>query len=271
MATQVHPTALVDRRARLDDEVTVGPFCIVGPDVTIGRGTRLEANVQIEPGTTLGRECHVHSGAVLGGPPQHLKYRGERSFLIIGDRNIIREAVTIHRATGEGMATRIGDDNLIMAYCHIGHDCQLGSHISMANQSGISGHCVIEDRVVISGMVGVHQYVRIGKLAMVGGVSKVVQDIPPFMMADGRPTEIVGLNVIGLRRAGISPRVRAGLRQAYRLIYRSNLNLSQAIEAVETDVEPSAERDYLLAFLNSIRAGYMGRGNDPMGRQQAKG
>lgn len=265
MSTRVHPTALVDSGAWLDSDVVVGPFCIIGPEVRIGRGTRLEANVQVYPGTSLGQDCRVFAGALLGGPPQDLKYRGEKSFLIIGDRNIIREAVTIHRATGEGMATRIGSDNMLMAYCHVGHNCDLGSHISMANQSGISGHAIIEDRVVISGMVGVHQYVRIGRLAIVGGFSKVVQDIPPFMMADGRPTEIVGLNVIGLRRAGITPRVRSGLKQAYKLIYRSGLNLSQAIAMVETEVEASEERDTLLSFLNLIRSGYAGRANDPTG------
>ena len=262
---RVHPTALVDPGAWLDSDVVVGPFCIIGPDVRIGKGTRLEANVHLYPGTTLGQECRVFAGAKLGGPPQDLKYRGEKSFLIIGDRNIIREEVTIHRATGEGMATRIGNDNMLMAYCHVGHNCELGSHISMANQSGISGHVVIEDRVVISGMVGVHQYVRIGRLAIVGGFSKVVQDIPPFMRADGRPCEIVGLNVIGLRRAGMTPNVRSGLKQAYKLIYRSGLNLSQAIETVESEVDPSEERDYLLSFLNLIRSGYAGRANDPTG------
>jgi UDP-N-acetylglucosamine acyltransferase len=202
---------------------------------------------------------------MLGGPTQDRKYQGEETFLIIGNRNEIREFVTIHRATGEGNATRIGDDNLIMAYVHIGHNCQIGNGISMANQLGLSGHTVVEDRVVFGGMVGVHQYVRVGKLAMIGGMSKVVQDIPPFMMADGRPTEVVGLNVLGLRRAGVGAPSRAGLKQAYRLFYRSNLNLSQAIEAVETEVEPTEEREYLLEFMKTMRQGYGGRGNWPKG------
>lgn len=267
MSTRIHPTALVDPAASLDGDVVVGPFCIIGAEVQVGRGTRLEAGVHLYPGTTLGQECRVFAGAKLGGPPQDLKYKGEKSFLIIGDRNTIREEVTIHRATGEGVATRIGNDNMLMAYCHVGHNCELGNHISMANQSGISGHVIIEDRVVISGMVGVHQYVRIGRLTIVGGFSKVVQDIPPFMMSDGRPAEIVGLNVIGLRRAGTSPSVRSGLKQAFKLIYRSGLNLSQAIETVETEVDPSPERDYLLSFINLIRGGHNGRAMDPMGGQ----
>jgi UDP-N-acetylglucosamine acyltransferase len=270
MSTRVHPTALVDPGAWLDDDVVVGPFCIVGSDVRIGKGTRLEANVHVYPGTTLGQECRMFAGAKLGGPPQDLKYRGEKSLLIIGDRNIIREEVTIHRASGEGMATRIGSDNMLMAYSHVGHNCELGNHISITNQSGISGHVVIEDRVIISGLVGVHQYVRIGRLAIVGGFSKVVQDVPPFMMADGRPAKILGLNVIGLRRAGVPLGVRSGLKQAYKLIYRSGLNLSQAIETVESEVEATEERDYLLSFLNLIREGNAGRANDPSGSHRGR-
>jgi UDP-N-acetylglucosamine acyltransferase len=260
---KIHPTALVDKTAELAPDVEIGPFTVIGPHVKIEEGTVLGSHVMIDNWTTIGRDCLVHSGARLGGPPQDRKYQGERSFLILGDRNEIREYVTIHRATGEDHCTRLGDDNLIMAYGHIGHNCVIGSGTSMANQVGISGHVVVEDRVVLGGMVGIHQYVRIGQLAMVGGMSKVVQDVPPFMMADGRPTDVVGLNVLGLRRAGVGPSSRAGLKQAYRLIYRSNLNLSQAIEAVESEVEPTQERDYLLAFLNSIRAGYGGRGNAP--------
>ena len=259
----IHPTALVDATAELAPDVQVGPYTVIGPHVRIGEGTILESHVAIEGWTTIGRDCHLWPGAKLGGPPQDRKYKGEQTFLILGDRNAIREDVTIHRATGEGNATRIGSDNMGMAYSHIGHNCEIGNSVTIPNYVGVSGHVVIEDRVVFGGMVGVHQYVRIGKLAMVGGVSKVVQDVPPFMMVDGRPTEVVGLNVLGLRRAGVGPAARAGLKQAYRLIYRSGLNLSQAIEAVENEVEPSQERDYLLAFLNSVRAGYGGRGNDP--------
>jgi UDP-N-acetylglucosamine acyltransferase len=215
--------------------------------------------VIVEPWTTVGEECRVCSGAILGGMPQDSKYKGERSFLTIGDRNIIREYVTIHRATGEDNVTVIGDDNMLMAYCHIGHDCALGSGIMMANMVGISGHVIIEDKAVFGGMVGVHQFVRIGKLAMLGGYSKVVQDVPPFMMADGRPSKVYDLNVIGLRRNGVPPKVRSGLKQAYKLLYRSNLNLSQAIETIESEIEPSQERDYLLEFMRNIKFGFAGR------------
>jgi len=259
----IHPTAIVDPTAELAADVRVGPYSVIGRHVKISAGTVLESHVVVDEWTAIGEKCHIGPGASLGGPPQDHKYQGERSFLIIGNRNEIREFVTIHRATGEENATRIGDDNMIMAYVHIGHNCEIGNSVSMANQVGISGHVVVEDRVVFGGMVGIHQYVRVGKLAMVGGMSKIVQDVPPFMMVDGRPTDVVGLNVLGLRRAGVGASARAGLKQAYRLLYRSDMNLSQAIEAVENEVEPTEERDYLLAFVNSIRAGYGGRGNAP--------
>jgi UDP-N-acetylglucosamine acyltransferase len=263
VSVDIHPTAVIDPTVELDPGVRIGPFCVIGPHVHIGRGSTLEPHVTIQPWTTIGQDCHISPQAVLGGPPQDSKFKGERSYLIIGDRTIIREAVTIHRATGEDDVTRVGSDCMIMAYCHIGHNCRIGNGVMMANQVGISGHVAVEDQVFFGGMTGVHQYVSIGRLAMLGGFSKVVQDVPPFMMVDGRPAEVVQLNVRGLRRAGMSPRVRSGLKQAYKLLYRSELNLSQAIEAVETEVEPSEERDYVLAFLSNIRHGYSGRQNDP--------
>jgi len=258
----IHPTAIVSPNAELGAGVTIGPYSIIGPNTRIGDGTLIDSHVVIEPWTTIGRNCRVGCGTVLGGVPQDLKFGGERSYLTIGDNNIIREYNTIHRASGEELETRIGDNNLLMAYCHIGHNCVLGSNIVMANMVGISGHVVIEDKVVFGGMVGVHQYVRIGKLAMVGGYSKVAQDIPPFMMADGRPTRVYDLNVVGLRRAGVPPRVRAGLKQVYKMLYRSHLNVTQAIEAIaaaENEIEPSEEMNYLLAFLRDVKLGIGGR------------
>lgn len=259
----VHPSAMVDPSARLGDNVEIGPGSIIGPDVDLGEGTIIGPHAVIKRWTRLGINCRVESGCVLGGEPQDFKYSGERTYLLIGNNNIIREFTTIHRATGEGMATEIGDNNLIMAYCHIGHNCNIGSRVTMANMVGISGHVVIEDRVVFGGMVGVHQFVRFGRLAMVGGFSKVVQDVPPYMMADGRPSRVYGLNVLGLRRAGVMTATRAGLKQAYKFIYRSDMNLSQAIEAIETEVDPSDERDYLLDFLRNVRLGFGGRQLDP--------
>lgn len=259
---KIHPTALVASSAQVGEDVEIGPYSVVGENAVLGAGTRLRAHVVIEPYVTLGAKCDVFSGAVLGGIPQDRKFKGEVSYLILGDNNIVREHVTIHRATGSKKETRIGNDNLIMAYCHIGHNCTIGSNIMMSNMVGLAGHILVEDKVIFGGFVGVHQFVRVGKMAMVGGYSKVVQDIPPFMMADGRPCKVLDLNVIGLRRAGVSSKARAELKQAYKLLYRSQMNMSQAVEMVETEIESGPERDYLLDFIRQIRFGSNGRQND---------
>ncbi len=261
----IHPSAVIDPKAEIGNNVEIGPGVVVGAHVQIGDDCRLDPHVYLLPYTRLGRECHVHAGAVLGGEPQDHKFKGERSFLHIGDRNTIREFVTIHRARGEDERTLLGDDNMVMAYCHIGHNCVIGSNVMMANYTGISGHVEIEDRVMISGHVGVHQFVRIGRLVMIGGCSKVVQDVPPYMIADGRPCKVYGLNVVGLRRNGIPSQVRGALKQAYKYLYRSELNLSQAMESITSELEPSVERDYLLEFLDRIRFGFGGRGGQGKG------
>lgn len=258
-ATRIHETAIIDPNAQIGTGVEIGPFCIIGPNCTIGDNTVIDAHAVIEAWTNIGKDCRVGVGAVLGGRPQDKKFKDEKSYLNIGDGNIIREYVTIHRGTGEGNITTIGNDNMLMAYCHVGHNCILGNDIMMANMVGISGHVIVEDKVVFGGMVGVHQFVRIGKLAMVGGLSKIVQDIPPFMLADGRPSKVYGLNVIGLRRNGVVSKVRSEIRQAYKFLFRSNLNLSQSIETIENEIDTSIERDYLLDFLRSIKTGYAGR------------
>lgn len=257
--TQIHPTAIVDPNAVIGQGVCIGAYSVIGKNVQIGDGTRVESNAVIESNVSIGKDCVILSGAVLGGAPQDKKFHGEDSFVRIGDNNIIREYVTIHRASGEGEATIIGDNNMLMAYCHVGHNCELGDSITMANYVGISGHVQIEDKVVFGGFVGVHQKVRIGKLAMVGGMSKIVQDVPPFAIVDGRPTKVCDLNVIGLRRSGVTPKVRADIRLAYKLLYRSNMNVTQALEAIGNEIEPSDELNYLLDFVRSVRKGYGGR------------
>ncbi len=259
MTTKIHASAIIDPGAEIGEGVEIGPYCIIGKNVRIGDGTKLAAHIVIETNTTIGQNCTVLSGAVLGGAPQDYKFKGEPTFLVIGDNNIIRECVTLHRASGEGHATTIGNNNMLMAYCHVGHNCTLGNCITMANTVGISGHVIVEDKVVFGGIVGVHQNVRIGKLAMIGGFSKILQDVPPFSMVEGRPTRVYDLNKIGLRRNGVGPQSRAGLRMAYKLLYRSNLNTSQALEAIEREVEPSPELEYLVNFIKSQRQGYAGR------------
>jgi UDP-N-acetylglucosamine acyltransferase len=258
-ATEIHPTAMVDPKALIGQGVSIGAYSVIGKNVQIGDGTRIDPNVVIESNVSIGKECLILSGAVLGGAPQDKKFHGEDTFVRIGEGNIIREYVTIHRASGDGEATVLGDNNMLMAYCHVGHNCKLGDNITMANYVGVSGHVLIEDKVVFGGFVGVHQKVRIGQLAMVGGMSKVVQDVPPFAIVDGRPTRVCDLNVIGLRRSGVSPKVRADIRLAYKLLYRSNLNVTQALEAIERDIESSDELNYLLDFVRNVREGFGGR------------
>jgi UDP-N-acetylglucosamine acyltransferase len=260
--TEIHPSAIVDSTVELGENVAIGAFTVVGEGVKIGNNTRVHTHVVIEPHTYIGANCEIWPGAVLGGVPQDRKFKREESFLIIGEKNIIRECVTIHRAAGDGNETRVGDDNLIMAYSHIGHNCVIGSGVTMANMVGISGHSTVEDKVTIGGFVGIHQFVHIGRLAMLGGYSKVVQDVPPFMMADGRPCKVLDLNIVGLRRGGVSSSTRTDLKQAYKLLYRSNMNVTQALEVIEREIEPSPERDYLLSFMRNIRMGFGGRQHD---------
>lgn len=255
----IHPSAIIHPSAEIARNVSIGAYSIIGKNVKIGEGTQIDPHVVIESNTTIGRDCIIQSGAVLGGAPQDKKFHGEDSYVRIGDNNIIREYVTIHRASGEGETTILGNGNMLMAYCHVGHNCKIGDNITMANYCGVSGHVIVEDKVVFGAYAGVHQKVRVGQLAMIGGMSKVVQDAPPFAIVDGRPAKVCDLNVIGLRRNNVSPKVRSEIRLAYKLLYRSNLNTSQALEAIEREIEPSEELDYLLDFIRSMREGFSGR------------
>lgn len=257
--TQIHPTAIVEQTVELGEGVIVGAYSIIRGEVKIGDRTRVEPHVVIEGHTTIGEDNVFHPGSVIGGPPQDYGYKGEVSFVKIGNKNILRECVTIHRASGEGEATIVGDANMLMAYCHVGHNCILGSHITMANTVGISGHTIIEDNVVFGGMTGVHQKLRVGKLAMVGGFSKIVQDIPPFSMVDGRPGKVLDINVVGLRRNNIPTKSRTDIRKAYKILYRSDLNVSQALERIEKELEITPEISYLIEFIKKIRLGTRGR------------
>jgi UDP-N-acetylglucosamine acyltransferase len=259
---KIHPTAVIDPSTQVEEDVEIGAYTVIGPNCQIGANTVIGPHVVLEEYTLIGKECLIRAGAVLGGPPQDNKFKGERSYVRIGDRNQIREYVTIHRATGEEQSTTVGNDNLIMAYVHVGHNCNIGNGSMISSYAGLSGHITMDDNVVIGGMVGVHQFVRVGKLAMLGGYSKVVQDVPPFMLADGRPADVLDLNVRGVRRAGIPASARAALKQAYKLLYRSNLNVSQALEAIEEEVEPSPEVAHLVEFIKLIGEGGFGRAND---------
>jgi UDP-N-acetylglucosamine acyltransferase len=265
--TRIHPTAIVDTAAELADDVVVGPYAVISAGVHIGAGTHIGAHCTIEGPTTLGRDNRVHAHAALGGAPQDMKYRGEPTQLVVGDRNTIREFCTLNRGTtqDEGV-TRVGDDNWIMAYVHIAHDVQLGSRTILANNATLAGHVHIGDWVIVGGLTGVHQFCKIGAHAMTGFQSHVSQDVPPFMMATGHPLGIHGFNVEGLRRRGFSRERIAQIKQMHRLLYRDGLTLAQATEAIAAlkgglltdgvpDVAADADVQMLLDFLAASTRG----------------
>jgi UDP-N-acetylglucosamine acyltransferase len=254
----IHPTATIHPKAELGAGVNVGPYAVIGEHARLGDGTSVGPHAVIEGWTTIGQSCDIGVGAVLGGPPQDLKYRGQRSFLRIGDHSCIREYVTVHRSAEEDGATIVGAHDFLMAYTHVAHDCRLGDHVILVNYAGLSGYVEVEDRAFISGHNAVHQFVRIGYLAMVSGASRVVKDIPPFMIAEGNPTRIRGLNVVGMRRLGLGPKVRGELRLAYRLLYRSGLNTSQALESIRQEGLTSSEAQRLIMFVERAKRGICG-------------
>jgi len=254
MATKVHPTAVVDPRAQLAGGVEIGPYAVIGPEVVIGRGSRIGPHVVIDGRVRLGERNRIFPGACIGLEPQDLKYNGASTEVVLGDDNTIRECVTINRATHEGEQTLLGSGNLLMAYSHIGHNCQLGDRIVIANGVAVAGHVVIGDRAVIGGVLGIHQFVHIGKLAMVGGMSRVDRDVPPFMMIEGHPGRIRGLNKIGLRRSGIAQNDSGAqmrqLQEVWTLLYRRRRVFSEALaEALALPLLPPAEE--LCRFLQA--------------------
>ena len=253
--TNIHPSAIISNSARLGENVTIGPYCVIGDEVEIGDGSVIGPHAVIDRWTTLGAGCRVFQFASVGAEPQDLKFNGERTYTIIGDRTTIREGVTIHRATGEGNETRIGSDCLLMAYVHIAHNCTLGNRVIMSNLASCSGHAIVEDRVVIGGMAGVHQFVKIGRNAMVGGMSKLVQDVVPYTLVDGHPAKVVGLNNVGISRAGIPLESRRLIKKAYKILYRSGLSLPEAIAVVEQEVDSCEEVEHFLRFLRNAERG----------------
>jgi UDP-N-acetylglucosamine acyltransferase len=257
--TEVHPSAVIHPQAHVEDDVTIGPYCVIEEDTSIGGGTWLGPNVYIGRWTTIGRDNQIWNGAVIGGPPQDRKYHGEPSYLIIGHNNILREFVTVHRGSEPGSETVIGDDNYLMAYCHLGHNCRVGNYVTMANGVGVSGHVTIEDLVNIGGLTGVHQFVRIGKVAMVGGMSRLVRDVPPFMLTEGNPATVRDINAVGLRRIGVTREARMALHKACKLLFRSSMGASHAIETVRREVQPCDEVEYLLQFVAGAKEGRYGR------------
>jgi UDP-N-acetylglucosamine acyltransferase len=249
----VHPTAVIAPGARLGNGVCVGPFAVIEGDTTIGDGCEIRAHAVVKRFTTLGEGNRVHEGAVLGGEPQDVAFTGADSRLVIGDRNLIREGVTIHRSTKQGGATVIGSDCFLMAYAHVAHDNRLGDRVIVANNCALAGHVEIGDRAFLGGGVGVHQFCRIGRMAMVGGFAKVVQDCLPFVITDGHPARARGVNVVGLRRAGVTASQLRVLHEAYRLLLRSGLHAAAALEKIDALADPLASE--LAAFVRASKRG----------------
>jgi len=243
-------------KAMLGPGAVIGPYSLVGERVHIGVKTRIGAHCVIEGNTTIGEDCEIFTGSVIGSPPQDLKYKGEASSLTIGDRNKIREYVTINLATaGGGGRTVIGSDCMFMAYAHVAHDCLLGNHVVLANSVALGGHTVVEDRAVIGGLVGVHQFVRIGTLAIIGGCSRVIQDVPPYSISVGYPAKVFGVNAEGLKRAGVSKSSKEHLHRAFRILFHSKRAMNHATEEVAQNADHCPEVQRLLSFIRNSKRG----------------
>ncbi len=253
---KAHPTAVIDPAAEIADGVEIGAYAVIGPHVHIGAGTMIGNHCVVEGDTTIGERCQIFTGVVLGSAPQDLKYQGEPCQLIVGSDNKIREYVTINPGTeGGGGVTRIGEGNLLMAYAHVGHDCDVGDRCIIANVATLGGHVILQDGAIVGGLSAVHQFARVGRLAIVGGCSKVTQDIPPFALCDGHPARIYGLNLEGLKRGNISSEARNRLHGAFRRLFHSGLSQSHALRLVREEVDGSPEVDELLAFVESSERG----------------
>ena len=252
---EIHPTAVVDPQARLGHNVKIGPHAVIGPDVSIGPGSIVGSSVLIEGRTSIGANCQIFHGAAIGSVPQDLKYQGEESYVEIGNDNVIREYATVHLATGEGEKTKVGDGNLLMAYVHIAHNCIIQNGTIIANAVNLAGHVEVEDFATIGGMTPVHQFVRIGRNAFVGGGSRLPQDVPPFIRVAGNPVEVAGINAIGLKRHGYGPDDLLNLKKAYRLLYRSGMNVSQAMERIASDCRLTRDIEDLMAFIRRSERG----------------
>lgn len=251
----IHPTALISPGAQLADDAEVGPYCTVGPQVQLGAGTRLISHVVLDGWCEIGAGCTVYPFASVGLRTQDKKFKGGEPRLRVGDRTVIREGVTIHTATKDGDYTIVGSDCLIMGYVHIAHDCRVGDGVIIANGTALAGHVIVEDRAIIGGVSGVHQFVRIGRLSIIGGCSKVVQDVPPFATADGNPLKVHTINKIGMERAGLNAGQIETVKKAYRILYRENLTVSRAIEKMNATLDVTPEIQQLARFVGESERG----------------
>jgi UDP-N-acetylglucosamine acyltransferase len=253
--SRIHPTAIISPDADIAADVEIGAFAIVGEGCTIGEECVISPRATLERNVTLGRAVRIGIGTIIGGPPQDLKYAGEETTVEIDDGTVIREYATINRGTAHSFKTTVGKNCLLMSYVHIGHDCRIGNSVILSNVVQLAGHVAIEDKAIISGMSAVHQFARIGRHSFIGGMSRVSKDIPPFLKAVGNPVKLYGLNTIGLQRSGMDEETIRELKRAYRLLFRSDLNVTQAIERAQTEIEPLPEVQELIRFVEASERG----------------
>lgn len=252
----IHPTAIIHEGAQIAEGVEIGAYAIIGEHVSIGSGTTVGPHTVIEGWTEIGRDNRIFQFASIGAPPQDLKYRGEKALLKIGDRNTVREFATLHRGTADGGGeTVIGNDNLFMAYSHVAHDCLLGNHVILANGATLAGHVAVDDFAILGGLCAVHQFTRIGAHVMISGGSMVTQDVPPFSIAQGDRAKTVGINQIGLKRRGFSEEAIRGIKQAYKLIFRSGLRTEEALEQIASEIKDCPEVEKFSEFIRKSTRG----------------
>lgn len=262
MSVEIHPTSVVSRKALIDEGVSIGPFCVIEDDVEIGAGTVLMSNVYIGNGSRIGSNVRIHPGVVVGTQPQDLKYAGQKTIAVIGDRTVVREYTTINRATAATGITSVGTDCLLMAYSHVAHDCVVGNNVILANSVNLGGHVEVQDWSIVGGLTGIHQFTRIGTHSMIAGCSWVVQDVPPYTLAGREPLIVEGLNVIGLRRRGFSNDTIRAIERFYDILYASQRNTTEALEHYEsTVVSPVAEVQVVIDFIRASKRGLCRRYN----------
>jgi UDP-N-acetylglucosamine acyltransferase len=251
----IHPTAVIHPKAQIGANCRIGPYCVIGENVVLGEGCLLHSHVVIDGHTRLGRANEIFPFASIGLKTQDLKWKGGLTRTEIGDGNTFREYVTVHSATGDGEATVVGSKNHILAYCHLAHNVVLANHIIMSNVATLAGHVIVEDHAVIGGLAAIHQFCRIGRMAIVGGCSKVVQDVPPYMLADGNPAETRTVNKVGIERNGVSEEAQEALRRAYKILFREGLTISNALVRIEKELPQLAEIQHLIEFTRSSSRG----------------
>jgi UDP-N-acetylglucosamine acyltransferase len=255
MDRMIHPTAVIHPRAVIGAACEIGPFCVIGERVVLGKSCKLHSHVVIDGHTQLGEGNEIFPFASIGLKTQDLKWKGGITRTVIGDKNTFREYVTVHSATGDGEVTTIGSHNNLLAYSHVAHNVTMGNHIIMSNVGTLAGHVTVEDHAIVSGLAAVHQFCRIGRMSIIGGCSKVVQDVVPFMIADGNPAETRTINKVGLERNGVSEAVQAALRQAFKILFREGLTISNALTRIESELPPHPELAHLIAFVRQSERG----------------